>query len=139
MSKLRTRPYDKDNAGAVSLSEAEITFSAAAARQLIDTLPAGAVILAAWVEVLVAFNATVSNLVTVGFGAIGAGTADDYVATVNEAAAGVNGQATPGVPFAALAADQEVYAYYTPGAADASAGQARAFLLWTRTAENGEA
>jgi hypothetical protein len=92
----RTRPYNAANAGATSVAEAEITKSAAAARQLIASLPLGAVILAAWVEVLEAFNAGTSNLVTVGYGAIGAGTADDFVATVTEATPGVYGQATPG-------------------------------------------
>jgi hypothetical protein len=132
----RTRPHG-ETAGAPTVAEAEITFSAAAARQLIASIPAGAVILAAWVEVLTAFNASVSNLVTVGFGAIAAGTADDYVATVTEGTPGLYGQATPGLPFAAIAADQDVYAYYTPGAADATTGKARAFIQYVRTAPNG--
>lgn len=135
---LRTRPYHAGAAGAPSIAEAEITFSAAAARQLIASLPAGAVILNAWVEVLTAFDAGTSNLVTVGYGAIGAGTADDYVATVTEGTPGVYGQATPGLPFAALAAAQDVYVYYTPGAADATAGKARAFIAYSRLAANGE-
>lgn len=133
MSDQRTRPYNAGNAGAPSISEAEITFSAAAARQLIDTLPEGAVILRSWVEVLEAFNATTSNLVTVGTGAVGAATADDIVPNVTEETPGVyegNG------PMAALTAETEVYAYYTPGAADASTGKARAFIEWVRTADN---
>jgi hypothetical protein len=138
MSGLRTRPYHAGAAGAPSVAEAEITFSAAAARQLIASLPAGAVILAAWVELLEAFNAGTSNLVTVGYGAIAAGTADDFVATVTEATPGVYGQATPGLPFAALAADTDVYVYYTPGAADATTGIARAFIEYVRLADNGE-
>lgn len=138
MSGLRTRPYNAANAGATSVAEAEITFSAAAARQLIASLPAGAVILNAWVEVLTAFNAGTSNLITVGYGAIAAGTADDFVATVTEGTPGVYGQATPGLPFAALAADTDVYVYYTPGAADATTGKARAFIEYARLAENGE-
>ena len=133
----RTRPYDEKNAGAVSIAEAEILFSAAAARQLICTVPAGAVILNSWVEVLTAFNAGTSNLVTVGYGAIGAGTADDFVATVAEATPGVYGQATPGLPFAVLAAATDVYVYYTPGAADATTGKARAFVEFARLAANG--
>jgi hypothetical protein len=130
----RTRPYHAGAAGATSVAEAEITFSDAAASQLIASLPAGAVILAAWVEVLTAFNAGTSNLLTVGYGAIGAGTADDFVATVNEAAPSVNGQATPGLPFAALAVDTDVYVYYTPGATGATTGKARAFIEYARLA-----
>jgi hypothetical protein len=89
------------------------------------------------VEVLEAFNAGTSNLVTVGFGAIAAGTADDYVATVTEGTPGLYGQATPGLPFAALAADTDVYVYYTPGDDQASTGIARAFIEYVRTADNG--
>lgn len=133
----KTRPRFADAAGAISVAEAELLFSAAAARQLIANLPAGAVILKAWVEVVTAFNATVSNLVTLGFGAIAAGTADDYVATVTEGTPGVYGQASLGLPFAALAAAQDVYAYYTPGAADATTGKARCFIEYVRTAANG--
>lgn len=133
----RTRPYHANSAGAPSVAEAEILFSDAAARQLIVDLPAGAVILNSWVEVLEAFNAGTSNLVTVGYGAIGAGTADDYVATVTEATPGVYGQATPGLPFAALGAAQSVYVYYTPGAAGATTGKARAFVEYVRLAANG--
>lgn len=136
MSGQRTRPYDADNAGAISIAEAEITFSAAAARQLIATLPLGAVILRAWVEVLTAFNAGTSNLVTVGYGAIAAGTADDYVATVTEGTPGVYDGVGAGVPLPALAAATDVYVYYTPGAADATTGKARAFIQYARLATN---
>ena len=82
-------------------------------------------ILAAWVEVLTAFNAGVSNLVTVGYGAIAAATADDYVATVDESQASL---ATATGPFAAETAAKDVYVYYTPGDAAATTGKARAFI-----------
>lgn len=132
-NQLRTRPYDADNAGAVSIAEAEIVKSAAAARQLIATIPVGAVILRSWVEVLEAFNAGTSNLVTVGWGAIGAGTADDIVPNVTEGTPGVyagNG------PMAAETAAKDVYVYYTPGAGDATTGKARAFIEYARLATN---
>jgi len=137
MSGQRTRPYHSGAAGAPSVAEAEITFSAAAARQLIASVPAGAVILNAWVEVLEAFNAGTTNLITLGYGAIGAGTADDFVATVTEGTPGVYGQATPGLPFAALAAATDVYAYYTPTGTAATTGKARAFVEFVRLAANG--
>jgi hypothetical protein len=133
----RTRPYHAGAAGACNVAEAEITFSAAAARQLIATVPAGAVVLGAWVEVLEAFNAGTTNLVTLGYGAIAAGTADDFVATVTEGTPGVYGQATPGLPFAALAADTDVYVYYTPTGTAPSTGKARAFVHYARLAANG--
>lgn len=133
----RTRPYHAGAAGATSVAEAEITFSAAAARQLIATLPAGAVILDSWVEVLEAFNAGTSNLVTLGYGAIAAGTADDFVATVTEGTPGVYGQATPGLPFAALTEATDVYLYYTPGGTAPTTGKARGFIHFARLAANG--
>lgn len=135
MSGQRTRPYHAGAAGATSIAEAEITFSAAAARQLICTVPAGAAILRRWVELITAFNAGTSNLVTVGWGAIGSGTADDLVPTVTEATPGVY----PGGadPMPAEAAAKDVYVYYTPGAADATTGKARAFIEFARLAANG--
>lgn len=130
----KTLPYDAANAGAISLAEGEITKSDAAARQLICTVPKGAVILRAWVEVKEGFNAGTSNLVTVGYGAVGAGTADDYVATVTEATPGVYDGVAAGVPLAALAADTDVYIYYTPGATGATAGKASGFVQFARLA-----
>jgi hypothetical protein len=130
----RTRPYHAGSAGAPSVAEAEITFSDAAARVLIATVPAGAVILRSWVEVLTAFNAGSSNLLTVGYGAVAAATADDFVATVDESQASV---ATATGPFAAVAAATDVYVYYTPGATGATTGKARAFIEFVRLAANG--
>jgi len=133
----RTRPYHAGAAGATSVAEAEILFSAAAARQLIATLPAGAVILKAWVQVLTAFNATVSNLVTVGSGAIGAAEADDIVATVTEGTPGIYASVADTALLVPLTAATDVYVYYTPGAADATTGKARAFVEFVRLAANG--
>ena len=130
----RTRPYHAGAAGAPSVAEAEITFSDAAARVLIASVPAGAVILRAWVEVLTAFNAGTSNLLTLGYGATGASTADDFVATVDESQASV---ATATGPFAALTADTDVYVYFTPGATGATTGKARGFIEFARLAANG--
>lgn len=136
-TKALTRPYHSGSAGAPNIAQAEIDFSAAAARQLICTLPANSVVTNAWVEVVTAFNAGTSNLLTLGWGAIAAGTADDYVATVTEGTPGVYGQATPGLPFAVETADKDVYIYYTPGAADATTGKAYGFVAYSRLANNG--
>ena len=133
----RTRPYHAGAAGAPSVAEAEITFSDAAARVLIATVPAGAVILKAWVEVITAFNAGVSNLLTVGSGAVGGGTAADYVAAVTEGTPGVYTGVGAPAPFAALATATDVYVYYTPGATGATTGKARAFIEYVRLAANG--
>lgn len=130
----RTRPYHAGAAGAPSVAEAEITFSDAAARVLIATVPASAVILRSWVEVITAFNAGTSNLLTVGTGAIGSGTADDIVDTVTESTPGVYGG---NGPMVALAAATDVYVYYTPGATGATTGKARAFIEFARLAANG--
>ncbi len=129
-----TRPYHAGAAGATSVAEAEITFSAAAARQLICSLPALSVVLRAWVEVLTAFNAGSSNLLTVGWGAIAAATADDYVATVDESQASLS---TVGGPFAAETAAKDIYVYYTPGNTAASTGKAHAYIEYARLAANG--
>lgn len=135
--KQLTRPYHAASAGATSIAEARIDFSAAAARVLIATLPANSVILDAWVEVVTAFNAGTSNLITVGQGAIGGAGADEYVATVTEGTPGVYNGVGAGAPLAVLAAETDVYVYYTPGAADATTGRARAFVHYARLAENG--
>jgi hypothetical protein len=133
----RTRPYHAGAAGAPSVAEAEILFSAAAARVLIASLPLGAVILRAWVQLITAFNAGTSNLITVGSGAIGAAEADDIVAAVTEGTPGVyDGVGSP-VPFAALGAATDVYVYYTPGDTAATTGKARAFIEYVRLAANG--
>jgi len=132
----RTRPWNAANAGASSVAEAEITFAAAAARVLIAKLPIGAVITRAWVEVLTAFNAGTTNLVTVGHGAVGAGTADDIVDTVTEGTPGVY-PGVAGIPMAAETAEKEVYVYYTPTGTAPTTGKARAFIEYVRLAANG--
>jgi len=132
--KQLTRPYHAGAAGAPSVMEAEIVFSDAAARVLIGTVPAGGRILRNGVEIITAFNAGTSNLVTVGWGDIGGANADDIVPTVTEA--------TPGVyegvgVMAAESAAKDVYVYYTPGATGATTGKAHAWIEFVRLAANG--
>jgi hypothetical protein len=70
--------------------------------------------------------------VTMGNGAIGAGTADDYTPTVTEGTPGVYTGIT--APQVALAAATDVYVYYTPGDAAATTGKAIAYVEWVRIA-----
>lgn len=134
----RTRAYHGKSAGAVSISEAEITFSAANARVLVDSLPAGAVILDAWIDLKVAFNAGTSNAVTMGWGAIDDATDNDIVETVDETTPAVYpGVVLASAPMAQLTTARDVYLYYKPGDAAASTGQARGYLVWARMAANG--
>jgi phosphoribulokinase len=86
-----------------------------------------------WIEVITAFNAASTNLLTMGYGAIGAGTADDYVDTVTEGTPAVY----PGVvtaPIAALTAETDVYLYYTPTGTAATTGKAICYVEWVRIA-----
>jgi hypothetical protein len=133
----RTRPYNAGVVGALCIAEAEILISDAAARVFIGTLPAGAVITQAWIEVITAFNAGTSNLLTAGYGAVGAATADDFVATVTEGTPGVYVGVGHPAPFAALSAAVDAYVYYTPGATGGTTGKARAFVEYFRSAANG--
>lgn len=130
MGKQRTRPYNAGNAGAVSIAEAEITF-ADSTQDVVD-VPAGAVVLRVWAEVLTAFNAGTTNVLIVGHAADD----DAYLAAadVNEAAAGAS--AAKG-PFAAETAARTIQAKYTQTGTAASAGRARVFVEYARLAANG--
>lgn len=132
-SKQLSRSFAPGSIGVVNVVAAEIDFSAAAARQLLEQLPIGAVIKRCWIEVITAFNAGTSNLLTMGSGAIGAGTADDYVDTVTEGTPGVY-QGVVTAPIAALAVATDVYVYYTPGDTAATTGKAIAYVEWVRIA-----
>lgn len=135
LSKQLTAPHD-GVAGVATVVSAQIAFSAAAARQLICSLPIGAIVLRAWVEVKTAFNAGTSNLLTVGWGATGGANADDYAPTVDESQAGVS--AVVG-PFAVETAAKDVYVYYTPGDAAATTGLAVAYVEYVRAASDSDA
>lgn len=132
-SKQLSRSFAPGSIGVVNVVAAEIAFSAAAARQLIETLPKGAVIIRTWIEVITAFNAGTSNLLTMGYGAIGAAEANDYVDTVTEGTPAVY-QGVVTAPIAALLAATDVYVYYTPGDTAATTGKAIAYIEWVRIA-----
>jgi hypothetical protein len=136
-TKALMQPHDPGAVGVLNTASAEIDISDAAARQLIASLPAGAVITGTWVEVVTAFNAGTSNLITQGNGAIGAATADDYTPNVTEGAPGIYTGIT--APQAALAAAVDVYIYYTPGATGGTTGKAVGYVQWIRTADTGGA
>lgn len=133
-----TRPYHHGSAGACSVMSAEIVKGAAAKRQLIGTIPAGAVILDRFIDVLEAFNAGTSNLLTMGYGAIAASTADDLLGAsdVTEGTPGVYPSTRPQA-LSPLPSAVDVYVYYTPGDDQASTGIARAYVHYARMADNG--
>lgn len=130
MGSKRTRPYHSGAAGATSIAEAEILFSDAS-QDVVD-LPIGAVVTRVWAEVLTAFNAATTNVLSVGI----TGTQEKYLAAadINEAAAGAS--AAKG-PFAAEAAAVTVKAFYSQTGAAATTGKARIFVEYARLAANG--
>lgn len=133
----KTRPYHAGAAGALSLAEAEITFAATNERQLIASLPAGAVILDRWFEITTPFDSGDSDELNIGWGAVGAGTSDDLLDAVDgQGAAGVY-PTTRGIPAVRLAAAQDIYAYHLTAGTDPTAGAARACIVFARTADNG--
>lgn len=130
MGSKRTRPYHSGAAGATSIAEAEILFSDA--EQDVVDLPAGAVVMRVWAEVLTVFNAGTTNVLHVGV----TGTTNKYVGTadVNEAALGASAALGP---FAAEAAAVTVKAFFTQTGTAATTGQARVFVEYARLAANG--
>lgn len=133
----RTRPHDAGAAGRPNFAEAAITFAAANARQLIASLPAGAVVLRRWFEIITPFDSGTSDELNIGWGAVGAATSDDILDGVDgQGAAGVY-PATANIPMVRLAAAQDIYAYHLTVGTDPTAGEARAFIEWIRTADNG--
>jgi len=130
MGTQKTRPHFPGTSGVPNIAEAEILFSDA--NQAIVDLPAGAVVLRTWVEVLTAFNAGTTNVLEVGV----TGTQAKYMAAadINEAAVGVS--AAKG-PFAAEAAAVTVKAFFGQTGGAATTGKARCFVEYVRTASNG--
>lgn len=133
--KSRTRPYNSQNAGALSLAEAQIDFAAADARVLIASLPANAVILDAWVELTEAFDSGTSDELNIGYGAVGSATSDDILDAVDGQATGVF-PTTRAIPKVRLAAAQDIYVYHLTDGTAPTAGSARAFIVFARTADN---
>jgi hypothetical protein len=132
MGRQLTRPRNASIAGAPSIAEAEILFSDTA-QDVVD-LPAGAVVLRAWAEILQAFNAGTTNVLEVGI----AGTQGKYLAAadVAEGALGVSPAGGKG-PFARITVAETVRAFFTQTGAAATTGRARVYIEYVRTAANG--
>lgn len=98
---------------------------------VLELLTTGDVVVQAWAEVVVAFNAATTNVITLGNGT----TADKFLAAadVNEAAAGVTPVGGKG-PFTAETAAGSLTATYTQTGAAATAGSARVYALVTSAA-----
>jgi hypothetical protein len=128
-SKL-TRPYHAGAAGATSIASAEILFSDT--EQEIVVVPAGAVVIHVWAQVLAAFNAGTTNVLTAGV----TGTVDKYLAAADVNEAAVGGNAAKG-PFAVEAIVTSVKAFYAQTGTAATTGKARVFVELARLAANG--
>lgn len=94
----------------------------------LESLTTGDVVVQAWVQVITAFNAGTTNVITLGDGT----TADKYLAAADVT------EATPGVyptggkgPFAAEAAAGTLTATYAQTGTAASTGAARVYALVT--------
>ena len=136
----KTRPHFDKSAGAVSIAECQITFAAADARVLLaKDVPAGALIIDAWFDIETAFDSGTSDELNIGWGIVGAATSDDILDAIDgQGSAGVY-PTTRGVPRVqdTLAAEQDVYAYHLTGGTVPTAGSARAYIMYARTADNG--
>jgi hypothetical protein len=132
MGRQLTRPYNAGNAGAPSIAQAEILFSDT--EQAVVDLPIGAQILRVFVQVITAFNAGTTNVLTVGI----TGTGDKYLAAADIT------EATPGVypaaykaPPVEVAAAETVKAFYAQTGTAATTGRAKVTVEYVRTAANG--
>lgn len=134
----KTRPYNAGNAGALSLAECEVLFAAADARVLLaEKVPAGAVIVDAWFEILTAFDSGTSDTLSIGWGAVGGANDGAILDSIDgQGVAGVY-PATRGIPSVRMAAEQDIYAYHNTEGTAPAAGAARAFIVYARTADNG--
>lgn len=131
MSAGDLRSSAPGNYSSMRLAELPIVFGSVGA-QKIDDLAVGEIVVSAWVDVLVAFNAATTNVITVG----NTGTADLYLAAgdVNEAALGVTPAGGKG-PFTQEAAATALNVTYTQTGAAATAGSARVYVLIASVAE----
>lgn len=111
--------------GALRLVSAEILFSVASPFTVkLDDLAAGDVVIDAWAEVITAFNAVTTNVLTLGT----AGTADKFLAA-GDVAEGTPGASARKGPFAAEAAAGVLNAKYTQTGTAATTGRARLYAL----------
>lgn len=115
--------------GATRLVAATIPFGSSTVD--LDTLAVGDVVINCWVQVVTAFNAGTTNVLTVGDGT----TADKYIAAADVT------EGTPGVypaggagPFAAETAAGTLKATYAQTGTAATTGSARVYALITSSA-----
>ena len=130
MGTQRTRPYNAGNAGATSIAEAEITFEDTT-QDVVD-VPAGAVVLRVWAQVLEAFNAATTNVLIVGHAAD-----DDAYLAAGDVTEGTPGASAAKGPFAAETAARTIQAKYSQTGTAATTGIARVFVEYARLAANG--
>lgn len=112
--------------GNLRLVSALLEFDSAGGAVELEDLAAGDVIISAWAEVLEAYNAGTTNVVTLGDGTTG----DKFLAAgdVTEGSLGVTPAGGKG-PFAAEAAAGTLTATYAQSGTAATAGSARIYAL----------
>jgi len=137
--KARTRPYNIGNAGAVSVAECELTFDSADARVvLVENPPADMLILDAGIEVITAFDSGTSDTGSIGTGAAGGANDGDILDSIDlQGAAGMY-PATLVRMSRFAPAGETIYAYADTEGTAPAAGEARAFIVFARLADNGE-
>lgn len=107
------------------LAEADIAFGDTAVKDL-DTLAVGEIVVSCWVEVITAFNAGTTNVLTLGV----AGTVNKYLAAadIDETTPAVYPTGGKG-PFAAETAAVTLSVKYVQTGGAATAGAAKAYAL----------
>lgn len=112
--------------GGLRLASAAVGFGDTTVK--LDDLAAGDVVIQAWTQVITAFNAGTTNVLTLGDGV----TADKYLATgdVTEGTSGVSPAGGKG-PFAAETAAGTLTATFQKTGTAATAGAARVYALVT--------
>lgn len=112
--------------GALRLASAEINFDDTTV--VLDDLQVGDVVIATWVQVLTAFDAGTTNVITLGDGT----TADKFLGAsdVTEGTPGIYPTGGKG-PFAAETAEGSLTATYAQTGDVAEAGSARVYALIT--------
>lgn len=118
--------YSAGGTGSDSLVLLAATHGFGSASTALGTIPAGASVVQAWVEVTQAYNAASTNVLTVGY--VGSTSAYLGAADVTEGTPGVYPVGGKG-PYASEAAERAAVVAYAQTGTPATAGASRAYLL----------
>lgn len=118
--------YTAGGTGSDSLVLLAATHGFADASVTLGTIPAGASVVQAWVEVTQAYNAVTTNVLTVGY--VGSTSAYLAAADVTEGTPGVYPVGGKG-PYPAESAERTAVVAYSQSGTAATTGASRAYLL----------